>query len=340
MITSWRAAVAGAITFVPGFADFRAVGTGGTDSARYCYSVWLRHVAAAERAGLWHGPTRVAELGPGDSLGIGLAALLSGVERYYAFDVVAHASPARNLRILDELVTMFAERQPIPDETEFPLVKPYLDDYRFPADALPEDRLTQALAPARLTRLRADLEALGQDAACDGPDASQTRTIRYVVPWMAHGASAAESGVNNAGAARPAPGSLDMIFSQAVMEHVDDLPGAYHAMREWLRADGFISHQIDFKCHGTAREWNGHWRASDLEWKLIRGRKPFLINRQPCSAQLDALTRAGFELCLEKRVRNESAIGREQLARRFRDLSDDDLTTSGVYLLARPRRSS
>jgi len=337
MITSWRAAVAGAITFVPGLADFRSVGTGGTDSARYCYSVWLRHVAAAERAGVWHGPTHVAELGPGDSLGIGLAALLSGVERYYAFDVVAHASPARNLSIFDELVAMFAARQPIPDETEFPLVKPYLDDYRFPAEALPEERLAQALAPERVARLRADLEALGQDAAGDRPDAMEARSIRYVVPWMSQGNADGES---PSVAARPAPGSLDMIFSQAVMEHVDDLPGAYHAMREWLRSDGFISHQVDFKCHGTAREWNGHWRASDLEWKLIRGRKPFLINRQPCSVQLAALARAGFELCLEKRVRSESPVTRGQLARRFRDLSDDDLTTSGVYLLARPRRSS
>jgi hypothetical protein len=48
-------------------------GTGGTTSARYCCSVWLRHISCAHENGLSTRPEVVAELGPGDSLGIGLA---------------------------------------------------------------------------------------------------------------------------------------------------------------------------------------------------------------------------------------------------------------------------
>ena len=48
--------------------------TGGTDSVRYCYSVWLRHLVLAYENGYKKIPERVAELGPGDSLGIGLSA--------------------------------------------------------------------------------------------------------------------------------------------------------------------------------------------------------------------------------------------------------------------------
>ena len=76
----------------------------------------------------------MVELGPGDSLGIGLAALLSGVERYIALDVIQYASDAQNLRIFEELIALFKDRAPIPDEAEFPLVRPLLPSYAFPAD--------------------------------------------------------------------------------------------------------------------------------------------------------------------------------------------------------------
>src|SRR5688500_16786253 len=38
-------------------------------------------------------PSAIAELGPGESLGVGIAWLLSGASRFYAFDVVAHSNP-------------------------------------------------------------------------------------------------------------------------------------------------------------------------------------------------------------------------------------------------------
>ena len=50
------------------------------------------------------------------SLGIGLAALLSGVERYIALDVIQYASDAQNLRIFEGLIALFKDRAPIPDE--------------------------------------------------------------------------------------------------------------------------------------------------------------------------------------------------------------------------------
>jgi hypothetical protein len=52
-------------------------------------------------------PESVAEFGPGDSLGVGLAALLSGSNRYSALDVHRDGSTERTLRIFDELVALF-----------------------------------------------------------------------------------------------------------------------------------------------------------------------------------------------------------------------------------------
>src|SRR2546426_11217743 len=76
----------GAATFLPGVNRMACRGSGGTVSARYCYSVWLRHLLHAHNSGLWKGVARIAELGPGDSFGIGLAAMLSGVDEYFALD--------------------------------------------------------------------------------------------------------------------------------------------------------------------------------------------------------------------------------------------------------------
>jgi hypothetical protein len=132
-------------TFIPGVTLLspvkrvlarRSLGTGGTDSARYCFSVWLRHLVMAAENGLNTNPKVIAELGPGDSLGTGIAALLSGAEIYYAFDVVQHANVARNLAMLDELIALLRLGTDIPGADEFPVVEPPLSDYRFPSGIL------------------------------------------------------------------------------------------------------------------------------------------------------------------------------------------------------------
>ncbi len=303
--------VAGITTMVPGIYALCHRGVGGTASARYCYSIWLRHLVQARRYQPWRFPRSVAELGPGDSLGIGLAALICGADRYLGFDVIKYASEARNLAVFDELVALFKARADIPDAEEFPRVKPYLGSYDFPSHILTEEWLDAALDPDRLARIRAAASDMGRPGS----------PVRYVVPW--HDASQIERA------------SVDMIFSQAVLEHVDDLDRTYAAMRDWLRPGGIMSHQIDFRCHGTADDWNGHWTCSDLHWRLIRGGRPYLINRQPRSTHLDLLKRHGFELVYEQIRELPSVLDRSDLAPRFRLLSDTDLTTSGAHMLSR-----
>ena len=308
-----------AATFMPG-ATFlplvkrvlarRALGTGGTDQARYCYSVWLRHLASAAANGLNCAPEAVAELGPGNSLGIGLAAILSGAERYYAFDLVAHASVERNLAVVDELAELFRTRADIPDSSEFPQVGPTLEDYRFPAHLLTEERLTRALDPARLDRIKESLRNC----------ADRRSMVQYRAPWSSRDVVEHQS--------------LDVVFSQATLEHVDDLTDVYRTMYLWLKPGGYISHQIDFKCHGCAEEWNGHWTYSDFMWKLVRGKDVWLINRQSYSTHLALMKSCGFRIAGEQLVRKPSNVTRGQLAPRFRSLTDDDLTTTDAFIQA------
>lgn len=298
----------GIASFLPGLSGYFVQKTGGTGSARYCYSVWLRHIVMAKKSGLNFFPKVVAELGPGDSLGIGLAALISGSDRYLAFDIVEHTNAERNELIFDDLVQLFRNREPIPAENEFPELKPYLEKYDFPDDILDNSRLQHALKNSRLEKIRKSIIS----------HTVINPSIQYKVPWNAETMLEKES--------------VDMIYSQAVLEHVDDLQNTYKHMYKWLKKCGFMSHQIDFKCHGTANEWNGHWAYSDLMWKLIRGRQPYLINREPYSKHMQILGNKGFTIICEKKIRAESNLLIEELAPKFRSISMDDLTTSGVFV--------
>lgn len=300
----------GIATFVPGVNQLRAKGTGGTDSARYCYSVWLRHLVMAKKKGFDTCPKIVAELGPGDSIGIGLAALISGCEKYFAFDVVEHANLERNLSIFNELVNLFKNKTPIPGNDEWPKVKPKLEDYGFPSDILDDDRLHDALEDSRIEKLRNSVRNVGMENSA----------IEYKVPWYEANVLESES--------------VDMIYSQAVLEHVDDLRNTYNAMYSWLQPTGYISHTIDFKCHGTADEWNGHWVYSDFIWKLIRGKRPYLLNREPYSTHIKLINDAGFMLTSDIKTTSESNLTLKQLAAKFRTISQDDLVTSGVFIQA------
>ena len=247
--------------------------TGGTNNARYCYSVWLRHLnyyMLNSNRGI---PCTVAELGPGDSIGIGLSAILSGVEHYFALDVLRFWDSNKNIRIFDELLELFRRREDIPGDVEFPNVFPKIKDYAFPEMVLSEAVLKMSLSSSRIERIRKELQA---------PDDPANTIIKYQIPWY-------DSKVIQAG-------SVDLIISQAVLEHVDDLENAYSAMSLWLNDEGLMSHAIDFKCHGMTKSWNGHWCLSEFEWQMVRGGRVYAINRQPLSVHIKLLEKNGFNL--------------------------------------------
>jgi hypothetical protein len=300
----------GGLSLLPGFGRIFNNKTTGTDSASYCYSVWLRHLVKihAYRRVPFNG--LIVELGPGDSLGTGLSALLSGANRYIAVDVTQHANSQQNMKVLEELISLFANRAPIPTNNEFPEVKPHIDDFHFPANILNADCMEKNLDPKRLQAIA--------DSLLETP--KEDTMIQYIDP------SAASKAIR--------PSSVDLVFSQAVLEHAEHLPNLFGACQVWLKAQGLMSHQIDFRSHGTSREWNGHWVYPEVIWRLIRGNRPYLLNREPCSTHLRLLAECGFQIAAEERIHHLSRLQRPQFATRFRTMPEIDLTTAGIYVLA------
>lgn len=305
---NFRQLAYGVLSYVPGAADRLVGATGGTSSADYCYCVWLRHLVLARRGGMSGFPAVVAELGPGDSIGVGLAALISGAERYVALDAVPHARVSCNLRIFDELVQLFRMRAPIPGLDRFPEMLIGLPTVDFPGDILTDAHLERALAPERIAWLR-QVVAGAATSSC----------LEYQAPW---------SRVEERHA-----GSVDFLVSNAVMEHVADLAGAYQAICRWLRPQGHASHQIDFRSHGLFAAWDGHWACPDWLWALFVGRRPYLLNREPLSTHLRLSEAAGLEL-IELVTVTKAPVSR-RLAMRFRNLSSEDRVTCGAYVLTR-----
>lgn len=309
--------ICGLSTHVPGLFDaiikIRNSSSGGAaKSARYCYSVWLRHLVMAKNNNLIQKlPGTVAELGPGDSLGVGLCALLSGSTKYYALDIVPHASPGLNLSILHELVKFFQDREPVPDDIEWPDLYPKLNSYEFPKDILSDGIIDAALKPERIDAIK---NALANPDAC-----SSDIEIHYCVPW------------NSVDIIKK--NSVDLIVSQAVMEHIEELDEAYSAMYQWLHVGGVMSMEIDFSNHVMADAWNDQWRYSDFIWNtIIWGKRPYSLNREPHSTHLTLIHKNNFKIVCDIPQYDHSGINRTELDKKFEYISDDDLCIKNSFV--------
>jgi len=311
--TNMNPVLKGALTFVPGVKNIlNSTGRGSTLSADYCYSLWLKHLTLSRQHNQGAPPTTMAELGPGGSLGVGLAAMLSGIDKYYALDVVEYADSKNNLRVFEELVAMFSQRRPRP-EKGWPDFDEFLAPTLFPEEILPDTLLEETLAPDRLQAIRNAISNPGTDY--------NGIQVNYYVPWNS------ENVIQE--------NSVDYLLSHSTLEHVEDLELAYNSMQRWLKPGGWMSHQIDFGSHGISNYWDGYRKYSEPVWKVVKGRRHYLINRAPQSAHTAHMKRCGFNLALELRNENgnQPQLPSSKLSSRWSTLSKNDLQTQGTFIV-------
>jgi hypothetical protein len=146
-------------------------------------------------------------------------------------------------------------------------------------------------------------------------------SISYIVPWTDTNLLGKES--------------VDIILSHAVLEHVVDLDGTYNSLVGYLKHGGMMTHQIDFDCHGLSAAWNGYRTYPEFIWKMILGKRPFLINRIPCTEHIRHICENNCMIsCLLKSYRSDG-IDRSKLAAKWKNITDDDLNCTGAFLQAK-----
>lgn len=309
----WQSMAKGLLTFLPFFNRWSNSQAGSHVGARYFYSVWLRHLVKVESVRPGFSFEVVAELGPGDALGIGICALLSGSKHYVGLDQIPFGLGADNTLLLDELVALFENRTPIPNDIEMPGVYPKLEDYSFPHHILSSEILKISLSETRIQQLRHALSSNEFDVG---------NLISYAAPWNSSDLVA--------------PASVDLLLSQAVLEHVNDIDVTYQAMQLWLKPGGIMSHRIDYTSHGITRDWFGHWTLLPWEWKLVRGRREYLINRKPHSVHLKSLAAKKFNILSCVTTHSEQKAPTEDMRV---DYAPSDIDITGAYVVAELRDS-
>jgi SAM-dependent methyltransferase len=131
--------------------------------------------------------------------------------------------------------------------------------------------------------------------------------------------------------------AVDMVFSRAVLEHVNDLEATFRDMRAALRPGGLAIHQVDLRSHGLHRQnpldflewsptlWDAMFSAKGVpnRWRVDRYREIL--------ASLDVELR---RLAPTQRASAADVAGvRARLAEPFRGIDDEDLSWLGFWCI-------
>ena len=135
--------------------------------------------------------------------------------------------------------------------------------------------------------------------------------------------------------------AVDLVFSRAVLEHVNDLEATFADMTAALRPDASAIHLVDLRSHGLHKvnlldflEWSpAMWQLMYSEkgvpnrWRVDKYRSVV------AQLQVDMLTLETTKLASKAQVTEV----RPRLADLFRGVSDDDLCCLGFWLIFRKR---
>jgi hypothetical protein len=299
-------------------------GVGGANEAPFCYMQGLKIISLLKKYELETNPHKIIEFGPGNSMGAGFTLLICGANQYTGLDAVRHVvNTTEHLKIFDELVKLCENKSPIPGRDKYPKtysINEKVDD--FPQDVLTDERLLTCLDKNRINSLRKEIELMNITYENKVDDSA----INYMSPWQNSFEMQKES--------------MDLIYSFGVLQSVDNLESTYKSMYKWMKKNAVMIHSMDFRNLGLSQEWNGHWQYADLTWKLIRGNRPYLINREPLSTHVNLLKKIGFTVVdiIKKDTFNfdehVGSIERKRLAPKFKNMSDEDFTTTSATIIA------
>jgi len=135
--------------------------------------------------------------------------------------------------------------------------------------------------------------------------------------------------------------AVDLVFSRAVLEHVDDLEATFADMTAALRPGALAIHQVDLRSHGLHMSNPLDFLAwSRTLWQLMYSEKgvPNRWRIDKYRSILQRLPADVLELQPTKLAAQEHVTAvRAALAPAFQPLSDEDLSWLGFWLVMRKR---
>lgn len=179
-------------------------------------------------------------------------------------------------------------------------------------------------------RLAADLAAMGLNP----PDVSQASSLDDVL--KACDARYLTNGVRDLSHIETS--SVDMVFSQAVLEHVrrHEFAEAMRECRRVLAADGVASHRVDLRDHLGGGLNNLRFSHELWESKFFVG-SGFYTNRIRYSEMLSLFEQAGFCVDVLRVDRwDKLPIRRTSLDSSFGGLGDEELLVNGFDVVLKP----
>ncbi len=240
----------GLLSYVPIFRDLvqerkKRIKHSSSD-ALFCYSLWLGLIKYLENNKIEYCGDRVAELGTAGSFGVGLVALLTGTNEFYAFEIENLYKQEMNICLLDEIVGLLnAETDLCGTYSQLNIP---ITDKRFPSELItPKYKDRQFIG-----ELKKELGDIFNE---------KNKYIRYVLNWN-------EESVEN----------LDLIFSRAVMEHVKNPHLVYESIFSLLQQGGVTIHDIELHSHRLTKDPCGHRKLPAFLWRLINGRRAYSLN--------------------------------------------------------------
>lgn len=136
-------------------------------------------------------------------------------------------------------------------------------------------------------------------------------------------------------------GEIDLVYSRAVLEHVDDLEASLADMVAAMKPGAQAIHLVDLRSHGLHRSNRLDFLSwSPATWQLMYSAKGF-PNRWRIDRYRELLARLPVDVLrlepTERASPAEVAQVRPLLAEPFRALGDEDLAWLGFWLVFRRR---
>jgi hypothetical protein len=279
-----KAIIKGVITFIPGVSSllikWQIKSKHSASNPEFSYAFWLSLLVYFKENGITPNLNQIGEIGTGGLFGIGICALLTGSEKYHALEIEDVYDKENNLKLLDEIVLLFKKKTPISDK--FKQMNIEIENHEFPEDLIKPFYLKENI----ISDIKNDLLT----------DCSKSKKIKIIKKWEIADTL-----------------NLNLIFSRAAMEHVENPNDVYKRIAFQLKEKSYMFHDIEFHSHGVTTKCNEHFIIPNLLWKIIYGRRDYYLNRWDLKKHLSAIMENKFNIVKTTKKMINLATTDEQL---------------------------